>query len=404
MPFVIFAAPMLSDNAFRMIEAAASLDGVRLGVITHDEAEKLRHLRGQVAHWRVPNVLDAQQLMWATQELRARNGDVHRLFGAFEQLQVPLAVVREALGIDGMSVEAATNFRDKARMKTLLRGAGLPCARHRLAASMDDATAFAELSGFPLVVKPPAGAGAASTFRVEGMDALTVALAQTPPSPASPVLLEEFVVGEEHSFETITIDGKHQWHSMTHYYPTPLMVLENPWIQWAIVLPREVDSPAYDDIRVAARRALDVLGMRTGISHLEWFRRKDGSLAISEVAARPPGAQITTLMSRAHDFDLVQEWTRAMIFGEFRAPERKYSAGAAFLRGQGDGRVAKVLGAEVIQAQLADLIVDAKWPQIGATPSTSYEGDGFVIVRAPETKRVEDALTQIITTIRVELR
>jgi hypothetical protein len=182
------------------------------------------------------------------------------------------------------------------------------------------------------------------------------------------------------------------------------MVLENPWIQWAIVLPREVDSPAYDDIRVAARRALDVLGMRTGISHLEWFRRKDGSLAISEVAARPPGAQITTLMSRAHDFDLVQEWTRAMIFGEFRAPERKYSAGAAFLRGQGDGRVAKVLGAEVIQAQLADLIVDAKWPQIGATPSTSYEGDGFVIVRAPETKRVEDALTQIITTIRVELR
>jgi biotin carboxylase len=403
MPFAIFAAPLLSDNAFRMIEAAAALRDVRLGVITHDDADKLKHLRGQVAHWRVQSVLDAQQLMWATQELRARNGAVHRLFGAFEQLQVPLAVVREALGIDGMSVEAATNFRDKARMKTLMRGAGLPCARHRLAATMDDASAFAELSGFPMVVKPPAGAGAISTFRVDGMDALSVSLKNSPPSAAHPVLLEEFVTGEEHSFETVTIDGKHVWHSMTHYYPTPLMVLENPWIQWAVVLPREVDSPAYDDIRSAARRALDVLGMRTGISHMEWFRRADGSIAISEVAARPPGAQITTLMSRAHDFDVVQEWMRAMIFGEFNVPERKYSAGAAFLRGQGEGRVAKVLGAEVIQRQLAGLIVEAKWPQIGATPSTSYEGDGFVIVRDPETKRVEEALTQIITTVRVVL-
>lgn len=404
MTFAIFAAPLLSDNAFRMIEAAAALEGVRLGVVTHEDAQRLRHLQGRVAHWKVNNILDTSQLLWATRELGERNGGVGRLYGAYEQLQVPLAVVREAMGIEGMSVEAATNFRDKARMKTLLRAAGLPCARHRLAGSVDDAVAFAELSGFPVVVKPPAGAGAISTFRIDGIDALRSAIAATPPTVDQPMLLEEFVTGEEHSFETVTIDGRHVWHSITHYHPTPLTVLENPWIQWAVVLPREVDDPKYDDIRSAGRRALDVLGMKTGISHMEWFRRRDGSIAISEVAARPPGAQITTLMSRAHDFDLLQEWSRAMILGRFNVPGRQYAVGAAFLRGQGQGRISAVLGAEVVQRRLGDMIVEAKLPAIGAAPATSYEGDGYVIVRHRETARVEDALLAIISTIKVVVK
>ncbi|HEX4931542.1 MAG TPA: ATP-grasp domain-containing protein [Gemmatimonadaceae bacterium] len=403
MPHVVFVAPLLSDNAFRMVEAAATLPDVQLSVITQDGEDRLQHLRGRVRHWRVDDILNLDQLAWGAEGLSRLYGPIHRLFGAFEQIQVQLAQVRERLGIDGMSVEAANNFRDKAQMKTLLRANGLPCARHMLAGTLGEARAFGESSGFPIVVKPPAGAGAVSTFRVDDMASLLGALQRTPPSPEHPVLLEEFVQGEEHSFETITIDGVHVWHSLTHYYPTPLTVLENPWIQWSLVLPREVDGPQYDDIRQAARTALDVLGMRTGISHMEWFRRKDGSIAISEVAARPPGAQITQLMSYAHDFDLVQEWARAMIFGEFRIPERRYAAGAAFLRGQGSGRIVKVLGVEEVNRALGSLIVASKTPQVGATPSPSYEGEGWVIVRHPETAVVERAVLKIIGTIRVEL-
>lgn len=404
MPFVIFAAPMLSENAVRMIEAAASLPDVRLGVITHDPAEGLHHLVGRVAHWRVEDVLSAEQILWAARELGKRNGDIHRLFGAYEQLQVPLAEVREAMEIEGMGVEAATNFRDKARMKSVLRAHGIPCARHRLAASVDDAVAFAEMNGFPVVVKPPAGAGALQTFRVENMDQLQRALAQLPPTLDRPVLLEEFVRGDEHSFETISIEGHAVWHSLTHYYPTPLHVVENPWIQWCLVLPREVDSARYHDIRAAAHRALAALGMTTGLSHMEWFRRADGSIAISEVAARPPGAQITTLMSAANDIDMLQAWARVMIFDEFTAPERKYAAGAAFLRGQGEGRVCAVRGWEAVQHEFGDLIVDHRLPTLGATPSTSYEGDGYVIVRHELTSVVEHAVAGIVSMMRVDLR
>jgi biotin carboxylase len=374
-----------------------------MAVVTHDAAGKLGSLEGHVAHWQVTNIMDVQQLIWAARGLQARHGEAHRFFGAYEQLQVPLAVAREALGIHGMSVDAATNFRDKARMKTLLRGAGIPCARHRLAASVDDAVAFAELSGFPIVVKPPAGAGAVSTYRVDHMEALRQAIVMSPPSLEQPVLLEEFIVGEEHSFEALTLNGEQIWYSLTHYYPTPLTVVENPWIQWAIVLPRELDGPQYADIAKVSRRALATLGMQTGLSHMEWFRRRDGSLAVSEIAARPPGAQITTLMSRAHDFDVVVEWMRAMIFNEFTVPERKYAAGAAFLRGAKQGRIAGVRGMDEVRDQVGGLITDAKIPQVGAMTNTSYEGEGFIIVRHEETARVEQALQLIVSTVRVDV-
>jgi hypothetical protein len=61
MPNVLFAAPILSENASRMIEAAASLPDVRLGVITQDPAEKMSRQLARMlnAHWRVDDILDA---------------------------------------------------------------------------------------------------------------------------------------------------------------------------------------------------------------------------------------------------------------------------------------------------------------------------------------------------------
>lgn len=404
MAFVVFAAPLLSPNALGMVEAIASLPDVHLGVITHDPAEKLpAHLVQSVAHWRVDNVLDPTQLLYAARELGLRYGAIHRLFGAYEQLQVPLAQARAALGLQGLTVAAATNFRDKSRMKDVLRAGGIPCARHALARSVQEAEAFGQSSGYPLVVKPPAGAGAQQTFRVENADQLRSALGVVRPSSMQPVLLEEFITGEEHSLETISIDGDAVWHSLTHYYPTPLHVLENPWIQWCLVLPREVDDPRYDDIKTAARRALSALGMTSGLTHMEWFRRRDGSVAVSEVAARPPGAQITTLVSRAHDIDFVQAWARLMVFNTFDLPSRRYSAGAAFLRGQGDGRVRAVYGWEQIARAFNGMICDVKLPEIGSERSPSYEGEGYIIVRHPETAAVEQALSEIVSVMRIEL-
>ncbi|HEV2671252.1 MAG TPA: ATP-grasp domain-containing protein [Gemmatimonadales bacterium] len=387
-----------------MIAALVALPGVRVGVISQAPLEDLPPpLRAQVAHWRVPDVLNTGQMLDAVSQLEARVGPVDRLIGAYEQLQVPLAEIREQRGIAGMRAETARNFRDKARMKSLLREAGLPCARHRLAATREDAATFAYEIGFPLIVKPPSGAGAQATSRVDDLPALLAAVVAAAPAPDRPVLLEEYVTGDEHSFETVSIGGRAVWHSLTHYFPSPLEVLRNPWIQWCLVLPREVEEPQYDDIREAAFRALAVLGMETGLTHMEWFRRPDGTIAISEVAARPPGAQIMTIISRAHDFDAVAAWARLMVFGDFAAPPRQYAVGAAYLRGQGNGRVRAIHGLDQVQREIGTLVVDAKLPSAGQTPTGSYEGEGFVIVRHPETAVVQRAVQRLISLVRVEL-
>lgn len=405
MTFVIFVAPRLSTSASDMVIAAGSLPGVRLGVITQDAVESApAAVRSQIAaHWRVNSIVDAGQISVAVHALAARHGRPTRLFGAYEQLQVPLAQVREELGIEGMSVETALNFRDKFRMKNVLRAAGVPCARHALVESEAQALEFVRETGFPLVLKPPAGAGAQATHRVTTAEELRHVLARSEPTQQQPVLIEEFITGQEHSLETMSIGGKPAWHSLTNYYPTPLEVLENPWIQWCVVLPRETNGPEYADIRDTGTRALRALGMTTGVTHMEWFRRRDGSVVISEVAARPPGAQITTLISRANDIDFVQLWARVIITGTFDPPVQKYAVGAAYLRGQGHGAVKAIHGLARIESELGELIVDAHLPTVGQVPTGSYEGEGYIIVRHPDTAVVKQAVQRIVSLVRVEL-
>src|SRR5438309_127207 len=130
MTAVIFVSPFFTDFNLRAIRAIASLPAVRLGVISQEPQETLApedrsHIQ---AHWRVPDALDSGQLVAAASELARQLGPIDRLFGGNEQLQVPLAQARMQLGMAGMSVDTAQNFRDKARMKEVLRAAGLPCA------------------------------------------------------------------------------------------------------------------------------------------------------------------------------------------------------------------------------------------------------------------------------------
>ena len=402
---VVFVAPFFADATLRFVRSVARMDGVRLGLVSQDPLERLpASLRARlVAHVRVEDALHPGQIERAVVSLARKIGGPERLVGALEQLQVPLAEVRESLGIDGSGVEAARNFRDKSRMKQVLRRAGIPCARHGLATDRGEARRLAGRLGFPLVAKPPAGAAARDTFRVDDARALEQYLAVMPPHSERPLLLEEFIVGEEHSFDTVSVGGVPVWHSLTHYRPGPLEVMRNPWIQWTVLLPRQIEHPRYDDIRRTAFAALEALGMGTGLSHLEWFRREDGSIAVSEVAARPPGAQFTTLISYAHDVDFYAAWGRLVVFDRFEPPPLRYAAGLAFLRGQGRGRVRRIHGLDRAQRELGPLVVEVKLPHQGQLPASSYEGEGYVVLRHPETAVVARALERLVTLVRVEL-
>ncbi|MDH3270778.1 MAG: ATP-grasp domain-containing protein [Gemmatimonadota bacterium] len=406
MKSVVFVAPFFAETTLRFVSAVSRVEGARTTLISQDAPETLppalrARLHGAV---RVANGLDPDVLATAVRGIQSAAGTrVDRLLGTLEELQVPLGHVRDRLGIAGMGAEVAENFRDKARMKRILRANGLPCAQHALARSVDEASAFVDSVGYPVIVKPQAGSGSRGTHRLGSDEDLAGCLRSMPPTPGRPLMLEEFVIGEEHSFDSIAIEGRPVWFSINDYQPAALEVVREPWIQWSVVLPREVDDPRYDAIRKVAGDALRALGMDTGMSHMEWFRRPDGSVAISEVGARPPGARFVHLISWAHDFDLFRAWADVVVHNRFEPRPRPYAAGAAYLRGQGRGRVARVLGFDEILAELGPIVVESRPPRVGQQPSGTYEGEGFVIVRHPDTETVRRAVAKIVSTVRVEL-
>jgi formate-dependent phosphoribosylglycinamide formyltransferase (GAR transformylase) len=389
------------ETTLRFARALARLSGVRLlGVWQEAPRGDDARIFSEIAL--VKDGLNTAQLIEAVSRLRAKYGPPHRILGVLEALQVQLAEVRQAFGVAGPDPRTADLFRDKARMKDALRAAGIPVARHRLLHRPEDADAFVREVGFPIVLKPPAGMGCKATWRVNSPEDLREAVAASRPSPQNPTLAEEFLRGREYSFETITIGGQPRFHSISHYLPTPLEVMENEWIQWCVMLPRDIYGPEYDDIRAVGIKVIQTLGLEDGVTHMEWFRRADGSIAVGEIAARPPGANIVRLTGLAYDVDLYLGWARAVVDGAWDGPwKRQYATGCAFLRGSGRGRVAAVHGVEAAQRAIGSVVAEAKLPTVGAPKSDSYEGDGYVIVRHPDTEVVRKALKIAIETIQV---
>lgn len=409
---VVFVAPFFLPATLRFVHAAAAQPGVTLGLISQEPLDKLPEaIRSRLSgHYQVRDCLDVDQLVQAVGFLAGRfGGGLDRLLATLEQLQEPLGHVRDRLGIPGMSAAVAKRFRDKGRMKDVLQAAGLPCARHATVGSARAALEFVSLVGFPVVIKPPEGAGAVATHRIADRAALERALQAMQPGPERPLVIEEFVTGREGSLETVMVGGQALWDSHTRYLPAPLHVLENEWIQWVVLLPREQDDADTAAIRAPARAALRALGMDTGLSHLEWFHTGRGAV-ISEVAARPPGAQIMPLNSYAHDVDFHALWARLIIHEQFTPPERKYATGAAFFRGQflgrpgpGDGRIVALHGLDRAQQEIGHLVVEANLPRLGHHRRATYEGDGYAILRHPDTAVVERALERLVSLVQVEV-
>lgn len=409
---VVLVAPHFLANTLRYVRAFTDLNGVETSVVSESPESALpTAIRERIAgHYRVPSCLDARQLAGALKALGRAIGPIDRLAGALEQLQTPLAAARDALDIPGMRSETARNFRDKDRMKDVLRAAGVPVARSVLAQTEAELRRAIDALGMPAIVKPQAGLGARATRRIEKREDLDAMIALGEgPRPGAPVQVEEFVRAREFTCETATVLGKPVWRSGTRYYPTPLEVLENPWMQYCVLLPAEQDDPTHTAFHPTNAAALDALGAGpssgwSGLTHMEWFLRDDGSMLVSEVGARPPGVQIMPLMSITHDVDMIGAWAGLVALDQFEPPTRKRAAGAAFLRGQGSGkRIVAIHGVAAAREQVGSALVELVLPAIGTPRADSYEGEGHAIVQHATTQGATDALKALVSNIRLEL-
>ena len=395
---VVYVAPFPMETTLRFAHALAKQQNTRLlGVFQVSPPGPSSRLFHDIVT--VSSGTSAAQIEKAVRLLQAKHGPIHRVIGILEQLQEPLAVVRSRLGITGMKPKIAHRFRDKAEMKRVLTAHNIPCARYAMVNTIDEAWKFIDKVGFPVVLKPPAGAGCKATYRISHPAALMNAFSEI---PVRPILAEEFLHGVEYSMETFTLHGKPKFVSFSRYYPSPLEVMQNPWIQWVVLFPKQLNDPIFVKAKQAGFAAIQALGLDTAMTHMEWFQRRDGSVAIGEIGARPPGAQIAQMTGLIHGFDAHEAWAKLMVHETFDMNVQRQKAGAiVFLRGKGHGRIVSIEGLAEAQKKMGALVHKVSLPKIGALRSSSYEGDGWVIILHDNTEVVKKAALELIQTVKV---
>ena len=400
---VVFVEPAFPQNQRRFVAALAGVGANVIGVGESGESDLGDELRGQMgAYYRVDNVTDvgqleaavawAQDLMW-----------IDRLEATVESHQMAAARVREARGIPGTSVRTTWLCRDKPSMKEVLRQAGVPTAASTAADTADQVVDFADRIGFPLILKPRAGAGAQGTVRVDSMGELHAALAGF--GGVDSIAVEEFVEGHEGFYDTIAVDGTvvHDW--ATHYYPNVLEAMRHRWISPQFVTTNRLgDSSFYTEVREMGARVIEALGIPTSATHMEWFYGPKG-LRFSEIGCRPPGVGAWDLYSAANEVDVYREWANAIVHGGPERPmSRAFSAGIVALRPDHDGQIHGYSGVDEINDRHGQWVIDVHLPGPG-TPTqpveAGYMANAWVRMRHPDYDTLRGMLDDVGRTLHV---
>jgi hypothetical protein len=371
---VAFVGPELFTSYGDMVRGLTTVGARVTGIGTRPpdriDAELRRRLDGWV---HVPD-LGAKGAITDAVRAVMRRRPVDLLETGDESLVVPVAEARAALGLPGLSVRSATLCRDKAAMKEALRAAGVPCAASEAVSSMDALRRFVEREGFPVILKPRASLGGLGTSRADDPAQLAKAAARLGVDRGASAQVEEFVEGHEGFYDTLSVDGVPVHEFVAHYYPSVLAALDDRRVAPQIAVTNRVSATSYDELRAMGRKVIQVLGIGTSATHMEWFFGPKG-LRFSEIGARPPGERIWDLHSAANEMDVWTEWAHVLVHGRAASvPSRRFAAGSVQVRPPRDGRVAGYRGLGEVLARIRPSIIGRSVPEIGAATDPIHKG------------------------------
>ncbi len=401
---VIFVEPSFPQNQREFVRALHATGANVIGI----GERPLDYLDEEVKGWlhdyvQVRSVVHEPSLLKAVQLIQGQVW-VDRIEATIEAHIMPVATVREATGIPGTSTRTAFLCRDKPAMKEVLREAGISCAQSTRAETPQDARDFAAAVGFPLIIKPPAGAGASGTYKARDTKNLESVINESGLADGNAVAIEEFIEGHEGYIDTLTIDGSVAHEFITHYYPNVLEAMRERWISPQMVTTNRIDAPGYAEVRQMTRDVIRILDIGTSATHMEWFFGPKG-LKFSEIGCRPPGVGQWDVYNAANEFDIYFEWACAIVRGETHTqPSRRYAAGMIALRPDQDGRISGYSGADEIHQKYDDCIVAARLPDPGTATQpveAGYMANAWLRVRHPDYDHLRRILDDIGQTLKV---
>ena len=362
-----------------LLDAGAEVIGLGEGTresLPDDVASRLTDF------WSVPSIWDEDEVVRAAVG-RADGASLDRVECLWEPGVLLAARVREALGLPGMNVEKTTPFRDKGRMKSILDAAGIRTPKHDRARTESEVREQAERIGYPVIIKPIAGAGSLDTHRVDRADDLPTVLEKL--RHVEEVSVEEFILGQEYTYDTICAKGDVLFENVSWYRPEVLIARTEEWISPQTVALRDLESEPARKAREMGRNVLRALGFEEGFTHMEWFLTPSGEAVFGEIACRPPGARSVDIMAQATGGDPYRAWAEAILQGKLSSPlVRSHNAIVIFKRARGQGRITRIEGLDEIRAKYGEHLVGVDLLPVG-TPRRNWKhtllSDGWITLR-----------------------
>jgi len=361
--------------------------GARVFGVGDSPQQSLPHLvaRSLSEYIAVRSLWDEEAVIQAVRE-RLRGQNLDRIECLWEPGIMLAARLRQVFGVPGLDLMQARRFRDKELMKQALDDAGIRTPRHIAARTVAGVWEAAQAIGFPIILKPIDGAGSADTYRVRDADELKSVIPRLRHVPT--VSVEEFVDGEEFTFDTITVNGKIAYYNIAWYRPRPLVARSNEWISPQVIALKDIERPDLQGGVAMGFKVIEALQFDTGFTHMEWYRKSDDEVVFGEIGARPPGAHQVDQMKYVCDFDVFREWGNAVTRGRINSGIRpKYNVANIYKRARGVGRITAIEGAERLQKELGEHVVWNTLLPVGARRRDwrkTLVSDGFIMLRHPD--------------------
>ena len=201
---------------------------------------------------------------------------------------VMMARVAEKYGFPFYSVETAQWSTDKYQMKQRFLEGGVPCARGRLIAKVEEADDLY----YPLIVKPRDNSGSRGVKLCRNKEELQEAMQEALQySHLDTVLVEEYIEGQEYSIEGLHYDGKSEVIQFTEKTTT-----EFPYnVELAHKQPANLTENQKNDIRELVSKIAKCMHFENCPSHTE-LKINERGIFIIETSPRLGGDYITSTL------------------------------------------------------------------------------------------------------------
>ena len=222
----------------------------------------------------------------------------------------------------GVQMKDIAKFKSKAAQKVYYAKGHVPTARQHKVTTPEEAKAFLQEVGYPVIVKPEVGVGAEATYKV-GNDAELNAFFAV--KPAVPYVMEEFVTGDIYSYDAICDShGKPLFESSAHFPPSVMDIVNGNLDMPYYVLPEVPEQ-----LRERGRATLKAFGVKSRFVHFEFFRLTKARKGLGEVGdfvgletnMRPAGGYTPDMMNYAHSTDVYTIWADMVVSDKRLLPE-----------------------------------------------------------------------------------